>query len=81
MNGSFKIVRKVLLKFTYNRDIINLSYELMELSNHKSNKLFNFYNINKTEMKSKELFSVLNCGWCGEQPTYLTLILLIMKQD
>ena len=68
VNGSFNIVRKVLLKFTYNREIINIEYELMEISNYKKRKLFNFYDINlnynkiKTEIKSKELISELNCG-------------------
>ena len=45
VNGSFNIVRKVLLNFSYKEEIINLSYELMEISNHKSGKLFNFYKI------------------------------------
>ena len=47
VNGSFNIVRKVLLNFSYKEEIINLSYELMEISNHKSGKLFNFYKIKK----------------------------------
>lgn len=65
VNGSFNIVRKVLINFSYNKKLINIEYELMEISNHKNNKLFNFYKIKeiiKTEIKSKELISVLNCG-------------------
>ena len=58
VNGSFNIVRKVLLKFSYNKKLINIEYELMEISNYRKRKLFNFYDINKiikTEIKSKEL--------------------------
>ncbi len=65
VNGSFNIVRKVLLNFSYKEEKINLEYELMELSNYKKKKLFNSYKtkeIIKTEIKSKELISVLNCG-------------------
>jgi len=65
VNGSFNIVRKVLLNFSYKEEKINLEYELMELSNYKKKKLFNFYKtkeIIKTEIKNKELISVLNCG-------------------
>ena len=65
VNGSFNIVRKVLFNFKYDKEKINIEYELMEISNHKNNKLFNFYKIKeiiKTEIKSKELISVLNCG-------------------
>ena len=57
VNGSFNIVRKVLLNFSYKEEIINLSYELMEISNYRKRKLFNFYKtkeINKVN-QSKEL--------------------------
>ena len=57
-NGSFNIVRKILLNFSYNKKLINIEYELMEISNYRKIKLFNFYDINqiiKTEIKSKEL--------------------------
>jgi len=58
LNGSFNIVRKVLLNFSYNKKLINIEYELMEISNYKKRKLFNFYKIKeiiKTEIKNKEL--------------------------
>ena len=70
VNGSFNIVRKVLLKFKYDKEKINLEYELMELSNYKNNKLFNFYdyNLNKSYNKItkvnqiKELTLNEHCG-------------------
>ena len=43
INGSFNIVRKVLLNFKYNKETINLSYELMELNMSRKVKLNNFY--------------------------------------
>ena len=43
VNGSFNIVRKVLLNFKYNKETINLSYELMELNMSRKVKLNNFY--------------------------------------
>ena len=70
MNGSFNIVRKVLLNFSYKEEIINLSYELMEISNHKSGKLFNFYKIKEiNKVKNENLTLNEHCGWCGEQPS------------
>ena len=57
VNGSFNIVRKVLLNFSYNKKLINIEYELMEISNYRKRKLFNFYKtkeINKVN-QSKEL--------------------------
>lgn len=43
VNGSFNIVRKVLLNFEFNKETINLSYELMELTMSRKVKLNNFY--------------------------------------
>ena len=63
VNGSFNIVRKVLLNFSYKEEIINLSYELMEISNHKSGKLFNFYKIKEiNKVKNENLTLNEHCG-------------------
>jgi hypothetical protein len=43
VNGSFNIVRKVLLNFEFNKDKINIEYELMELNMSRKVKLNNFY--------------------------------------
>jgi hypothetical protein len=43
MNGNFNIVRKILLNFKFNKKIINIKYELMELNISKKVKLNNFY--------------------------------------
>ena len=65
VNGSYNIVRKVLLNFRYNKEVINLSYELMEVKLNGKKKLFNFHEIKKRikpEINNKELNSELNCG-------------------
>lgn len=65
VNGSFNIVRKVLLNFRYNKENINLEYELKELKLNGKKKLFNFHEINKrikNEISNKELNLELNCG-------------------
>jgi putative transposase len=35
INGSFNIVRKILLHFKFNKEVINIKYELMELNMSK----------------------------------------------
>lgn len=65
VNGSFNIVRKVLVNFTYNKNNINLDYELMELNHYGKKRLFNFYKTYdkiKSKVKSEELILELNCG-------------------
>jgi putative transposase len=43
INGSFNIVRKVLFNFKFNKEVINIGYELMELNMSRKVKLKNFY--------------------------------------
>ena len=71
INGSFNIVRKVLLNFSYKEENINLSYELMEVKLNGKKKLYNFHEINlnkeynnkiNSKIKNKELNSEINCG-------------------
>ena len=57
VNGSFNIVRKVLLHFKYEKEKINLSYELMEISNYQKRKLFNFHDL---EIKIKNQINKFN---------------------
>ena len=63
VNGSFNIVRKVLLNFSYKEEIINLSYELMEISNYRKRKLFNFYKTKEiNKVKNENLTLNEHCG-------------------
>lgn len=65
VNGSYNIVRKVLLNFSYDKEIINLSYELMEVKLNGKKKLYNFHEMKKrinSKIKNKELNSEINCG-------------------
>ena len=57
VNGSFNIVRKVLLNFNYKEEIINIEYELMEISNYQKRKLFNFHDL---EIKIKNQINKVN---------------------
>ena len=57
VNGSFNIVRKILLNFKYDKEKINLSYELMEISNYQKRKLFNFHDL---EIKIKNQINKVN---------------------
>jgi len=65
INGSFNIVRKVLLNFKYNSKIINIEYELMELNMSRKVKLNNFYaqSLNKKQ-KLKEI-NIKKCEQSG----------------
>lgn len=62
VNGSFNIVRKVLLNLEYKKEIINIKYELMELNNHSKKKLIKFYNDCLTK---KQKFKEINCELSG----------------
>ena len=65
VNGSYNIVRKVLLNFSYKEENINLSYELMEVKLNGKKKLYNFHEMKKrinSKIKNKELNSEINCG-------------------
>ncbi len=42
---------KVLLHFEFNKNIINLEYDLMELSHYDKRRLFNFYHLKKVKLK------------------------------
>ena len=65
VNGSFNIVRKVLLNFEFNKEKINIKYELMELNMSKKVKLNNFYaqSLNKKQ-KLKEI-NKIKCEQSG----------------
>lgn len=65
VNGSFNIVRKVLLNFSYKQEIINIEYELMELNMSKKVKLNNFYE--QSLMKKQKLKNInkKNCEQSG----------------
>ena len=65
VNGSFNIVRKILLNFEFNKETINLSYELMELTMSRKVKLNNFYaqSLNKKQ-KLKEI-NKIKCEQSG----------------
>ena len=43
INGSFNIVRKVLKSFQYDKEKINLSYQLVELNLKGKNKFYAFF--------------------------------------
>ena len=58
VNGSFNIVRKVLLNFTYNKEKINIKYELMELNMSYKKKLNNFYT---QSLIKKQKLKQINC--------------------
>lgn len=62
VNGSFNIVRKVLLKFSYKKESINIKYELMELNHHSKKKLTNFY---EQSLIKKQKLKALNCERSG----------------
>jgi putative transposase len=63
VNGSFNIVRKVLLNFSYNKKLINIEYELMEISNYRKRKLFNFYKTKEiNKVKNENLTLNEHCG-------------------
>jgi hypothetical protein len=55
-------VRKVLLHFKFNKEIINIKYELMELNMSKKVKLNNFY---KQSLMKKQKLKEINCEQSG----------------
>ena len=63
INGSFNIVRKVLLNFKYNKETINLSYELMELNMSRKVKLNNFF---KQSLMKKQKLKEINIKKCEQ---------------
>lgn len=64
VNGSFNIGVKVLLNFSYNKKLINIgAYELMEISNYRKRKLFNFYKTKEiNKVKNENLTLNEHCG-------------------
>jgi CRISPR/Cas system-associated endonuclease Cas3-HD len=63
INGSLNIIRKVLLNFKFNKEVINIKYELMELNVSKKVKLNNFYKqslIKETKTQRNKLLT----KWC-----------------
>jgi IS605 OrfB family transposase len=66
VNGSFNIVRKILLNFEFKKETINLSYELMELNMSRKVKLNNFYEQSLTKkQKLKEINKEIKCEQSG----------------
>ena len=62
VNGSFNIVRKVLFNFSYNKEKINIEYELMELSMSRKVKLNNFY---EQSLIKKQKLKEIKCEQSG----------------
>lgn len=65
VNGSFNIVRKVLLNFEFNKETINLSYELMELNMSRKVKLNNFYEHSLMKKQKLKEINKINCEQSG----------------
>ena len=65
VNGSFNIVRKVLLNFEYNSKKINIEYELMELSMSRKVKLNNFYEQSLTKKQKLKEINKIKCEQSG----------------
>jgi hypothetical protein len=55
-------VRKVLLHFKFNKEVINIKYELMELNMSKKVKLNNFY---EQSLIKKQKLKEINCKQSG----------------
>ena len=62
INGSFNIVRKVLFNFKFNKEVINIGYELMELNMSRKVKLKNFY---AQSLIKKQKLKEINCEQSG----------------
>jgi len=62
VNGSFNIVRKILLHFKYHQNKVNLKYELMELNMSKKVKLNNFY---QQSLIKKQKLKKIHCEQSG----------------
>ena len=65
VNGSFNIVRKVLLNFEYNSKKINIEYELMELSMSRKVKLNNFYEQSLVKKQKLKEINKIKCEQSG----------------
>jgi IS605 OrfB family transposase len=65
VNGSFNIVRKVLLNFEFNKETINLSYELMELNMSRKVKLNNFYEQSLIKKQKLKEINRIKCEQSG----------------
>ena len=65
VNGSFNIVRKVLLNFEFNKKNINLSYELMELTMSRKVKLNNFYEQSLIKKQKLKEINKIKCEQSG----------------
>ncbi len=65
VNGSFNIVRKVLLNFEYNSKIINIEYELMELNMSRKVKLNNFYEQSLMKKQKLKKINKIKCEQSG----------------
>jgi len=65
VNGSFNIVRKVLLNFKFNKETINLSYELMELTMSRKVKLNNFYEHSLIKKQKLKEINRIKCEQSG----------------
>jgi hypothetical protein len=57
-----KSLRKVLLNFRFNKEVINIKYELMELNMPKKVKLNNFY---AQSLIKKQKLKEINCEQSG----------------
>jgi hypothetical protein len=65
VNGSFNIVRKVLLNFKFNKEVINIKYELMELNMSKKVKLNNFYEQSLMKKQKLKEINKIKCEQSG----------------
>ena len=65
VNGSFNIVRKVLLNFEFNKEKINIKYELMELNMSRKVKLNNFYEQSLMKKQKLKDINIKNCEQSG----------------
>lgn len=65
VNGSFNIVRKVLLNFEFNSKKINIEYELMELTMSRKVKLNNFYEQSLMKKQKIKEINKIKCEQSG----------------
>ncbi len=70
VNGSFNIVRKVLINFEYNSKIINIEYELMELNMSRKEKLNNFYEQSLIKKQKLKEINKIKCEQSGVALNY-----------